>query len=566
MKIQLSFYKKALGRLVVCCLLYPLGLRAQSVDTVRCWDVYEIYLQSDRQMENPYAQTISPRDSGAPYLTAVFRGVSGEAAGHRMVLTGFWDGNHVWKVRFAPPRPGVWEYRTVSGDEGLNGKKGTLFARKATPQELQSDPLYHGFIYVAKNGRNFRYADDTPFFWVGDTWWAWADKRIKFQSFKRLADDRSAKGFTVGQMYINQLKFKGASAHPDFDFIHQTEDFIRYANKKGIVVCVSGLWGGKVTSAAAAENRRWWKYLVSRLQAYNVVWMVASEYNMNNYGGAGLGYWKALGRLVKDQDPYKRITSFHNTPPNWRGGTQGDSRQWSTAAVLDQESWLDYNQTQLGHGKFRNEMAPVVVANAYAHRPVKPIVVTEPWYEFIPGSAPAMDIRFAFWSSFLSGAAGITYGGGHIWWAYLPDNHEKSLKDMGGFPLDSNLHANTLDYPGAQSVSFMAKFLSGKHWWEWRPHPELVLDYPARFCKADPGKEYLVYLRYGGDFRLDLRAAGNRPLHYRWIDLVTLKTKDGDVQGGGLRQFWNPRDYPGNRPYHDCLLYVTAAGPENAGR
>ena len=29
----------------------------------------------------------------------------------------------------------------------------------------------------------------------------------------------------------------------------------------------------------------------------------AGEYNMHNYGGLGLGFWKDLGRLIDEEDP-----------------------------------------------------------------------------------------------------------------------------------------------------------------------------------------------------------------------------------------------------------------------
>ena len=50
--------------------------------------------------------------------------------------------------------------------------------------------------------------------------------------------------------------------------------------------------------------RRWWRYVIERLGAYNVIWTLAGEYNMNDYGGFGLPFWKDLGAMVKSEDPY----------------------------------------------------------------------------------------------------------------------------------------------------------------------------------------------------------------------------------------------------------------------
>ncbi len=545
-----------------------LAIAQAPADSVGVWEVFELKLKAQKDAggaPNPY-MAMDTGVSAQAYLVAHFRCIQGRGVGKTLDIRGFWDGGQKWKLRFAPPAPGTWTYITASEDPGLNGRRGRLIAHAWTDAALQENPLRRGFISAKQGGHHLQYADGTPFLWIGDTWWAWSDKHIRQATFDTLVANRCAKGFTVGQIFVPSTDFHGTSDHPDMAYLHHLESFIREANARGMVVSVSAVWGGKMPPTLQAESRRWWRYLTARLGAYQVIWMVASEYNMNDYGGADLTYWKRLGQLVKASDPYHRATSVHPTPPNWGGGVQGESAQWSTAEVLHGEPWLDFNQTQLGHGKFRNEMAPEVVSAAYRRQPSKPIIITEPWYEFVPGSAPAMDIRFAGWSGYLSGAAGITYGGGHVWWAYLSDNHDKPQKDFGGYPIDPDLQANTLDYPGAQSVGFMARYLSGLPWWTLVPHPELVLDYPAPYCRALPGKEYLVYLRYGGNCRVDLRATGHTALQYEWTDLVTLETRSGTKTGGALVRFESPNGYPGSLEYHDCVLHIWLADEGNRMR
>jgi len=135
--------------------------------------------------------------------------------------------------------------------------------------------------------------------------------------------------------------------------------------------------------------------------------------------------------------------------------------------VLHQEPWLDYNQSQVGHGRWRNEMIPIVIATDYARQPAKPTVVTEPWYEFIEGNPSGMEIRYGAWSAMLSGAAGHSYGGGHVWWAHVPESPAR----QGSWPLEKSFATNTLDLPrGARSMSFLAKFLGSIPWWKMEPH------------------------------------------------------------------------------------------------
>ena len=54
------------------------------------------------------------------------------------------------------------------------------------------------------------------------------------------------------------------------------------------------------------EDARWWRYMVHRLGA-GVIWVLGSEYNMNNYGNLGVQFWKDLGAMIDAEDPYDRI-------------------------------------------------------------------------------------------------------------------------------------------------------------------------------------------------------------------------------------------------------------------
>jgi len=292
--------------------------------------------------------------------------------------------------------------------------------------------------------------------------------------------------------------------------------------------------------------------LIHRLGAYNVIWTLAGEYNMYNYGGLGLQFWKDLGIMVDEEDPYERIISLHPTPPGWGGGA--DAPQWSTGDVLHNEKWLDYNQSQVGHGKWRNEMIPLVIAADYRRTPAKPTVVTEPWYEFVLNDPAAEDVRFGGWSAILSGAAGHTYGGGHVWKAHVPESPMR--KDS--WPMDLSFTVNTMDYPGAVSISIMAKFLKKLEWWKLEPHPELILEYPLKYCIADPGNEYVIYLRWGGAVRINLNHAENtETFKYTWFNPRNgTEEKNGTISGGTIQYFYSPDGYPSTPGYRDWVLHI----------
>jgi len=530
---------------------------------LRPWEVFELELTA--QSETPVGYVEGLPDGGPGYVSVTFRGESGEALDQEYTLTGFWDGGQTWRVRFAPPAGGHWSYASHSSDAGLSGQTGGLDVSAWTDEEKQANPTRRGFVQVCQTGpragRYFQYADGTPMLWLGDTWWNWGKSRIPFERFQKLVDDRAAKGFNVGQLFFAANGWGRDSSlldrtftQPNLDRIRHLERMIAYANSKGMTVWVHGWWSRENMNERVGEEhmRRWTRYMVHRLSALNVVWVLAGEYNMHNYGGLGLDFWKQLGQLVSQEDPYGRIISAHPTPPGWDGGA--DSPQWSTAEVLHDQPWLSYNQSQVGHGRWRNEMIPLVVQAAYVRQPAKPIVVTEPWYEFIEGNPTAADVRFGGWSAVLSGAAGHSYGGGHVWLGHVPEAPERG----GTWPLQLGFETDTLDYPGARSLSFMARFLRGIQWWSLDPHPELLLENPSPFCAAVPGREYVAFLRWGGVAKLDLRpSTPDDTFEYTWIDLTNEKPgRSRTIAGGEIRSFSPPEDYPGVEQYKDWILHV----------
>ena len=533
---------------------------AASQHQLKKWEVYELNLTAKNKYKNPYAEIPVTKDG---LVSVTFKGTKGAAQGKTLTVFGFWDGGQNWKVRFAPPETGTWDYKSVSTDKGLNNAKGKLEVSEWTEADKQQNPTHRGFVQVKKSGpqpgRFFEYADGTPFLWVADTWWNWTKRGIRFSTFTNMVDDRAAKGFNTGQLFVAANGWGRVSSLldetysiPDVKHIQKVDSMIAYANSKGITVWVHGWWARKDMDKTAGEEKmkRWWRYLVHRLAAYNVIWVGGGEYNLDNYGGLGLAFWKDLGRMIKEEDPYNRILSMHNTPPTWGSGMEAP--QWSTAEVLHAETWMDYNQSQPGHGRMNNELIPQIVHDSYKAMPPKPIVVTEPWYEFVEGNPTDLDIRFGAWSAILSGAAGHTYGGGHVWLAHVPE----APGGGGSWPLEKGFERNTLNYPGAVSMGHLSAFFKKIRWWEMAPHPELVLEYPNPLCLAVPGQEYVVYLRWAHGAKVDLTpSTENDVFEYAWFDPATgTFTASKTVKGGAARLFKSPG--PNYADYKDWVLHI----------
>ena len=284
----------------------------------------------------------------------VFTGISGEAKDHEYIVTGFWDGDQIWKVRFAPPLSGSWSYESISDDPGLNGIKGTFKCEEWTEREKDENPARRGFVRVCKTGKRkdhyFEYTDGTPFLWIGDTWWSWSNKDIHLSSFRSLVDNRIDKGFTVGQLFLpivdrrarlNRLDTSDFTL--DIERLRKVDERIEYANSKGMTIWIHGWWARRDLDnrVSGEELMRWTRYLVHRYAAYNVIWTLCGEYTLYDLSGFGLQFWKDVGSMVDAEDPYERIISVHPNPSIYMFPDSTTTPYYSTAPLLHNEYWLD---------------------------------------------------------------------------------------------------------------------------------------------------------------------------------------------------------------------------------
>jgi len=88
-------------------------------------------------------------------------------------IPAFWDGDHIFRARLVATQPGDWTWTTgdKTGDRGLDSKKGSFRAVAWTESDKETNPNRRGFIKINANGHTLDYADGTPFFYTGDTWW-----------------------------------------------------------------------------------------------------------------------------------------------------------------------------------------------------------------------------------------------------------------------------------------------------------------------------------------------------------------------------------------------------------
>ena len=411
----------------------------------------------------------------------------------------FWAGGAVWKARYASPTPGAHTFHTqcsVTDDGGLQGVEGRI---EVTPY-TGDNPLYrHGPIRIADDKRHFAYADGTPFFWLGDTWWMGLCHRLHWpEEFAQLTGDRIAKGFNVVQivagLYPDMPAFdpRGANeagypweeeyAHIRPEYFDLADRRLRYLIEAGVTPCIVGMWGYFLPWMGVEKARQHWRYLIARYAAWPVVWCVAGEANLPYYLTEGFPFddrkqvhgWTEVMRYVRAADPWRRPLSIHPT---------GLGRLTSRGAT-DDEALLDFDMLQTGHGQ-RMTLAPSVdtLRDSYAAEPRMPVFNSEVNYEALLDLIPADMVRLMFWPSILCGAAGHTYGANGIWQCNRSDEAHGASPHGGNYGKISWEEAMHL--PGSGQLGMAKRLLEEYAWDQLQPCPEGAVWQPAQ---GDPAR------------------------------------------------------------------------------
>jgi hypothetical protein len=416
----------------------------------------------------------------------------------------FWRGGQKWSVRFTAPQTGVYRFGVV----GASARSGTL----AIQAYRGSNPLYkHGPLTVSPDHRHLQHTDGKPFFWLGDTWWLGSSGRIKWPAeFKMAVRDRAQKGFSLIQFVVglapdmDVFDRRGANAggycwEKKFQRINpayfdSVDTKIAHLAAQGLVPCILGAWGYYLLKLGPERMRQHYRYLVARYAAYPVVWCISGEQIMPWYlsktqeadKAAQKEGWTKIARYVHQIDPFERPVTTHTL------------YMTNSRAQVTDESVIDIEMFQASHGGYASLQDNTrVLFAALQKRPRLPVVNGETCYEGIFGGSWEDVQRFLFWSNFLSGTAGYTYGANGIW------SFETETDPFGASPHGACWNTvpwrTALAYPGGRQMGIGKKILEQYPWWECRPHPEWVEpaatvdNCRAPYCAGIPGRLRIVY-------------------------------------------------------------------------
>lgn len=157
-----------IGMCKVLSVFLALGMSALAAAPVHVWEKQEVTLTSARAYSNAYTEVTVWVDLKGP--------------GFDKRVYGFWDGGQTFRVRLLATKPGKWTWRSGSNppDTGLAGKSGAFDAIEWSQAEKDQNPLRRGFLQATPNGHALQHPDGTPFFVIGDTWYAVGSNRFKW--------------------------------------------------------------------------------------------------------------------------------------------------------------------------------------------------------------------------------------------------------------------------------------------------------------------------------------------------------------------------------------------------
>lgn len=393
---------RALFTFLACNLALIFATAAESPQ-VEQWGRFELNL-SGPASGNPFLEV---------ELTARFT-----QGNHTINVTGFYDGEGQYRVRFMPEKTGEWRYVTRSNRPDLDGKSGTVIV---TPPSAKN----HGPVRVAHT-YHFAYADGTPFRQLGTTAYVWTHQghALEEQTLRTLAAAPFnkirfcvfPKNYDWNQNEPPTYPFAGTPP-TSWDFTRFNPAHFQHLEKRiaqlselGIEADLilfhpydKGRWG--FDRMDAASDDRYLRYIVARLAAYrNVWWSLANEYDFMKEKTES--DWDRFGLIVQASDPYAHLRSIHN-------GTL----------------IYNHNQPWVTHASIQNGSAVEEPGRAELYRDTyrKPVVYDEVKYEGdIPrrwGNLSAEEMVFRFWNGHIAGTYvghGETYlhpADDVIWWA-----------------------------------------------------------------------------------------------------------------------------------------------------
>lgn len=291
--------KKVLSAIILVVLTMP--AIAQEIEK---WGRFEVAYEANVK-GNPFDVV----------LTATFTN-----GGESTTVTGFYDGDGRYFVRFMPDKEGRWTFITRSKVGALNGKKGSFTC--ITPSEGNHGP-------VSAAGPDFKYADGTWYYPVGTTSYSWmhAPEGYPERTLKSLEESGFNKirclffpqniSYDYDGPYPFEKKADGSWNFERFnpEYFREVETYTDKLRDLGIECDLilfhpydGGKWG--FDRMPLEVNLRYLRYIAARMGSFrNVWWSLANEWD--GLRRIPAEDWEKFGECVAESDPYDHLLSVH---------------------------------------------------------------------------------------------------------------------------------------------------------------------------------------------------------------------------------------------------------------
>lgn len=410
--------------------------------------------------------------------------------GKTKTVSGFYDRDGIYKLRFMPESEGIYSYR-IFGSFSDEEHSGTFTVSGITK---------HGMVRA--DGTHFSYSDGTPYYSIGTTCYAWlcqtedirkktlqtlkngAFNKIRFCIFPKHYDYNYRNpvmfpyfGTPVDNSEIDKFTFRNYNPDSpnDWDFSKFNTEYFGIIDQSIAELAELGIeadiilfhpydrWG--FSKMPAAANDLYLKYVTARYSAYrNVWWSLANEYDLCQY--KTLEDWEHYADAVTSNDPYGHLISIHNCVKLY-----DFSKPWVTHCSIQRQT-----------GDKELDFIP-----AWLEKYKKPVVIDEMCYEGDIeqdwGNISAEEMTRRMWKVYiLGGYPGHSecYFGENIWWshggtlcgeshkrfAFLAETMKKCgrLHSTGYLTAENEDSSIRLQYFGEHRPSFLSLQLGDKQY------------------------------------------------------------------------------------------------------
>lgn len=442
-------------------------------------------------------------------------------------------------------------------------------------------------IRVSENKKFLQEESGAPFFWLGDTDWE-LFHRLTREEAEAFLETRRKQGFNVIQA-VALAEFNGIrqpnrygdwplnnedptqlattpGSDPknsyEYDYWDHVDFIVDKIIEKGMYVGMLPTWGDKVTrmwgdgpTIFNEENALAYGELIAnryKERRSKFIWILGGDrpsvYKQKKDGQEvsvdDRPLWRAMAKGIENVLGKDALITYH---PN--GGH-------SSTESVHEESWLDLNSFQSGHGARETESWKFV-ANDLTMKPQKPVLDMEPCYEDHPinpwdgkwtragrGYFSAYDVRARIYRSVFAGACGVTYGHHQIW-QFLDEEFNKPI-NVGDTIIGWK---KASEAAGANQMKYLKQLMLSRPYFTRVPDQSIILskagtDYKDLLVATrDSNNTYaFVYLPKNEPVTIDLSRISGSVKKINWFSPETGKVVPGGEGKSGQKTLTPPKE------------------------